>query len=252
MTLPHLVLVHLQVDKYLLALKRSTGMKREISLELGPAQKRVLADEVADILRTAILDGRLTPEQQILEEQVAHMMRVSRGPVREALARLEQEGLVYKLRNRGTFVARLSRADVEEVYTLRRSLELLALEYFMKNASADDVARLEEIFGKISQNVGGDISPKEAADLDIQFHETLVRGARHQRLLEAWLNLREQVRIVLVSRNVANEDFRDLFLDQHRDVLKAVCDRDLERAIGLLANHMDLGYIRLIRTYNTH
>jgi DNA-binding GntR family transcriptional regulator len=240
------------VDKYLLALKRSTGMKREISLELGPAQKRVLADEVADILRTAILDGRLTPEQQILEEQVAHMMRVSRGPVREALARLEQEGLVYKLRNRGTFVARLSRADVEEVYTLRRSLELLALEYFMKNASADDVARLEEIFGKISQNVGGDISPKEAADLDIQFHETLVRGARHQRLLEAWLNLREQVRIVLVSRNLANEDFRDLFLDQHRDVLKAVCDRDLERAIGLLANHMDLGYIRLIRTYNTH
>lgn len=240
------------MDKYLLALKRSTGMKREISLELGPAQKRVLADEVADILRTAILDGRLTPEQQILEEQVAHMMRVSRGPVREALARLEQEGLVYKLRNRGTFVARLSRADVEEVYTLRRSLELLALEYFMKNASADDVARLEEIFGKISQNVGGDVSPKEAADLDIQFHETLVRGARHQRLLEAWLNLREQVRIVLVSRNLANEDFRDLFLDQHRDVLKAVCDRDLERAIGLLANHMDLGYIRLIRTYNTH
>jgi GntR family transcriptional regulator of gluconate operon len=141
---------------------------------------------------------------------------------------------------------------VEEVYTLRRSLELLAVEYFMKNASADDVARLEEIFGKISQNVGGNISPKEAADLDIQFHETLVRGARHQRLLEAWLNLREQVRIVLLSRNVANEDFRDLFLDQHRDVLKAVCDRDLARAIGLLANHMDLGYIRLIRTYNAH
>jgi DNA-binding GntR family transcriptional regulator len=227
-------------------------MKREISLELGPAQKRVLADEVADILRTAILDGRLAPEQQILEEQVAHMMRVSRGPVREALARLEQEGLVYKLRNRGTFVARLSRADVEEVYTLRRSLELLALEYFMKNASEDDVARLEDIFGKISQNVGRNISPKEAADLDIQFHETLVRGARHQRLLEAWLNLREQVRIVLLSRNVANEDFRDLFLDQHRDVLKAVYNRDLARAIGLLANHIDLGYIRLIRTYNAH
>jgi DNA-binding GntR family transcriptional regulator len=227
-------------------------MKRELSLDLGPAQKRVLADEVADILRTAILDGRLTPEQQILEAQVAHMMRVSRGPVREALTRLEQEGLVYKLRNRGTFVARLSREDVEEVYTLRRSLELLALEYFMKNATVGDIARLEEIMGRISQDAGGGLSPKEAADLDIQFHETLVRGARHQRLLEAWLNLREQVRIVLLSRNVANEDFRDLFLDQHRDVLKAVCDRDLERAIGLLANHMDMGYVRLISTYNAH
>lgn len=227
-------------------------MKTEIALELGPAQKRVLADEVVDILRSAILDGRLAPEQQILEAQVARMMGVSRGPVREALARLEQEGLVYKLRNRGTFVARLSRSDVEEVYTLRRSLELLAVEYFMKNATADDIARLEGVVERISQAAGRDISPKEAVDLDIQFHETLVRGARHQRLLEAWLNLREQVRVVLLSRNVANGDFRDLLPGQHLEVLKAMRDRDLTRAISLLSEHMNLGYIRLIRTYGEH
>ena len=125
--------------------------KMETSLRLAPAQKRVLADEVADVLRAAILDGRLEPEQQILESHVADMMQVSRGPVREALSRLEQEGLVYKVRNRGTFVARLSREDVEEVCSLRQALELLAVQYFLRNATLDDVARLEEIISTINK-----------------------------------------------------------------------------------------------------
>jgi DNA-binding GntR family transcriptional regulator len=224
----------------------------QMSLNLVPAQKRVLADEVADGLRAAILDGRLEPEQQIFEAQVADMMQVSRGPVREALARLEQEGLVFKLRNRGTFVARLSREDVEEVYSLRQTLELLAVQYFLKNAGPDDVAKLEEIVTKISQRAGRELTPKEAADLDILFHETLVRGARHQRLLESWLTLREQVRILLLSRNVANDDFRDLLLDDHRDVLRALCSGDREQAVNRLAKHMNMAYTRLTAVYQEH
>ena len=222
----------------------------ENSLKLAPARKRVLADEVADVLRAAILDGRLAPEQQILESHVADMMQVSRGPVREALARLEQEGLVYKLRNRGTFVARLSLEDVEEVYSLRRALERLAVESFVKKATPDDVAKLEEILSKISKRSGEDVTPKEAADLDIEFHEAVVRGARHQRLLEAWLKLREQVRILLLSRMVANQDYRSTMLDAHRDLLHALCDGDPERAVCLLIEHTNEAYIRLIKTYN--
>ncbi len=219
------------------------------ALNLAPAQKRVLADEVADVLRAAILDGQIAPEQQILEAQVAEMMGVSRGPVREALVRLEQEGLVYKLRNRGTFVARLSHEDVEEVYSLRQALELLAVRYFLKNATPDNIAQLERVVEKISQHAGSDITPKEAADLDIEFHETLVRAAGHQRLLEAWLNLREQVRILLLSRNVADEDFRDLLWRDHRDVLEALCNGDMERATNRLAEHMGMAYVRLSRLY---
>ena len=219
------------------------------ALNLAPAQKRVLADQVADVLRAAILDGQIAPEQQILEAQVAEMMRVSRGPVREALVRLEQEGLVYKLRNRGTFVARLSREDVEEVYSLRQALEFLAVRYFLKNATPDTIAQLERVVEKISRHAGRDITPKEAADLDIEFHETLVRAAGHQRLLEAWLNLREQVRILLLSRNVADKDFRDLLWDEHRDVLEALCDGDMERATNRLAEHMGMAYVRLSRLY---
>jgi len=88
---------------------------KNTSLEMVPGRRRVLADEVAEMLRAAILDGRPAPEQQIREERVATRMQISCGPVREALMRLEREGLVHKRSNRGAFVACLSLKDVEEI-----------------------------------------------------------------------------------------------------------------------------------------
>jgi DNA-binding GntR family transcriptional regulator len=220
-----------------------------MSLELGPAQKRVLADEVADVLRAAILDGRLAPGQAVREEQVAEKMQVSRGPVREALARLEREGLVYKKRNRGTFVARLSLKDVEEVFSLRQALESLAVQYFTRNGVPQDLTRLEAIVDRMSQCVASDASVQEVTDLDIQFHEWLVRSAGHQRLLEAWLNLREQFRIALLSRNIANQDYRDMLLDHHRILVEALRNGDAERTQRLAVEHIGKAYERLIRTY---
>jgi DNA-binding GntR family transcriptional regulator len=220
-----------------------------MSLELGPAQKRVLADEVADVLRAAILDGRLAPGQAVREEQVAEKMQVSRGPVREALARLEREGLVYKKRNRGTFVARLSLKDVEEVFSLRQALESLAVQYFTRNSVPQDLTHLEAIVDRMSQCVASDASVQEVTDLDIQFHEWLVRRAGHQRLLEAWLNLREQFRIALLSRNIANQDYRDMLLDHHRILVEALRNGDAERTQRLAVEHIGKAYERLIRTY---
>jgi DNA-binding GntR family transcriptional regulator len=218
-------------------------------LELGPARKRVLADEVADVVRAAILDGRLPPEQQIREEQVASQMQVSRGPVREALARLEREGLVYKMRNRGTFVARLSLQDVEEVFSLRNALEGLATQYFARNAAAADFARLEQTLDAMRRCMLPDASIQEVTDLDIEFHESIVRGARHRRLLEAWLNLREQSRVVLLSRNVANEDYRPLMYSEHHAILDALRAGEVDRMLDVTASHIDKAYVRLKRTY---
>jgi len=224
-------------------------MANEPSLSLAPALKRVLADEVVEELRSAILDGRLVPEQPILEARVAHMMQVSRGPVREALVRLEQEGLVFRIRNRRTFVARLSLKDVDEVHSLRRGLELLAVEYFIRNAAPGDIADLEAILERCSQPQGTEFTPKLAADLDIQFHETFMRACAHRRLFETWLNLREQVRVVLLSRNVANQDYRTIFLPHHRAFLDALRARDPERARAALDEHLTDTYLRLRAGY---
>src|SRR5262245_56805154 len=95
------------------------------TLPLTPAVKRSLADDVVDRLRDAIFRGRFKPGEPLREEQLAAMLDVSRGPVREALVQLEREGLVLVRRHRGATVARLSRGDLEDVYSLRLALERL-------------------------------------------------------------------------------------------------------------------------------
>ena len=226
-----------------------TETTAEASLQLEPAQKRVLADEVADVLRAAIMDGRLAPGQQIREEQVATRMQVSRGPVREALARLEREGLVYKHRNRGTYVARLLLPDVEEVFSLRSALEALATRYFATNATPADFDQLEAILNRMRPDADPDATVQELTDLDIRFHECIVRAAGHRRLLETWLTLREQFRIVLLSRNAANQDYRELLYSDHRAVLDALRSGDLTRMLERSAFHIHQAYVRLLQAY---
>ncbi len=218
-------------------------------LELVPAHKRVLADEVADVLRAVILDGRLAPGQQVREEHVAGRMQVSRGPVREALARLEREGLVYKIPNRGTFVARLSLKDAEEVFSLRKALESLAAYYFSRNATPADLATLEQIVAEMQHCAEPGVSVREVTDLDIRFHESVVRGAHHRRLLEAWLKLREQCRVMLLARNVANQDYRELMYSEHRAMLDASRAGDVEQMQDISVRHIGMTYARLMRTY---
>ena len=96
---------------------------------LAPTIKRSLADEIADRLRNAILCGQLAPEEPLREAALSELMGVSRGPVREALSRIEREGLAVVTPTGRTYVARLSRHDLDEVFSLRKALEQLAIEH---------------------------------------------------------------------------------------------------------------------------
>ena len=107
---------------------------------LSPTIKRSLAAEVAERLRNAILSGQLEPEEPLREAALSELMGVSRGPIREALNHLEREGLVMVTPTGRTYVARLSRTDFDEVFSLRRALERLAIEYACQRATPEDIA----------------------------------------------------------------------------------------------------------------
>src|SRR5690349_583332 len=174
---------------------------------LTPAVKRSLADDVADRLRDAIFHGRFKPGEPLREEQLAVMLDVSRGPVREALVQLEREGLVIVRRHRGATVARLSRGDLEEVYSLRLALERLAVQRAARYATEQDFAALEAVLADFDIALSHGPSEKEVAKLDVHFHDLIYQAARHQRLYDCWANLKSQIYILLLSRNVANPDF---------------------------------------------
>ena len=110
----------------------------QIIPRLTTAKRRVLADEVTDDLREAIVTHEFKPGQKLSEDLLAVQLGVSRGPVREALMRLASEGLVTIERHRGAKVASWDRTDIEEIYSMRSVLETLAIEWACKNATAVD------------------------------------------------------------------------------------------------------------------
>ena len=213
---------------------------------LSAPLNRGLASDVAGRLRTAIVHGHFAPGERLREEALARTLDVSRGPIREALSQLEREGLVVIQRNRGTFVARLTREDAEEIYSLRLVLERLATERAIRYGTPEQFAEMQAIVDTMDVCTERGITEQEAAELDVQFHELLYRASAHRRLHEGWVNLRRQIHILLLSRNVANADFRVLTGSAHRIILDALRARDGEAARGLIDDHLRGSYERVI------
>jgi DNA-binding GntR family transcriptional regulator len=216
---------------------------------LTPTVKRSLADDVVDRLRDAIFHGSFKPGEALREEQLAAMLDVSRGPVREALVQLEREGLVLVRRHRGASVARLSRTDLEDVYSLRLALERLAMQRAVRYVTDEDFLAMEAVLTAFDTALDHAPSVKEVAELDVRFHDLIYRAARHQRLYDCWANLKSQIYIFLLSRNVADPDFREITVRAHADLLDTLRTRDEARAIAAIEEHLRGSYDRVVRGY---
>lgn len=218
---------------------------RTPSLSLAPPAKRILGQEVADRLREAIIRGQFAAGDYLREEQLASVLDVSRGPVREALALLERENLVAVRRNRGTVVVGLTVTDLEEVFSLRMAVERLAVEWATRNRTEKDLEAAEKVLAEFVEALKGPITEREAADLDVRFHDAVFQAAHHRRLSASWSAMRAQVQVFLLRRNIANQDWRSQMADGHRAILKAIADRDAAAAAELIESHLDAAYQRL-------
>lgn len=213
---------------------------------LGPARRRVLADDVTDSLRLAIVSHELEPGQRMREDELATEMKVSRGPVREALVRLEGEGLVVLERHRGARVASLSLEDIEQIYGLRRVLERLAVEWACKKATDEDFGRMEaplQEFGALTKKKR---TPAMAAELDIRFHDALFLAAHNARLYRAWEGLRSQIYSFLHTRMALRQDYQDLWVPDHRNLLELVRHGQRAEGVKAISQHVDRAYRRLV------
>lgn len=199
---------------------------------------------VAERLRQAILHGHFAPGEQLREEVLASAMDVSRGPIRDAFSILEREGLIIIRRNRGAFVAQLSREDLEEVFSLRVVLERLAIQLFIRRAGPRYYDELQRIVDTMAARFEQGITEQEAAELDIRFHETIFQGSQHQRLLKCWFSLRHQIHILLLSRNVAHPSFgkNDVTVAGHRTLLALLRAKDEAAALETIEMHIRYAY----------
>jgi DNA-binding GntR family transcriptional regulator len=149
-------------------------------------------------LRKAIHAGKLRPRQRIIEEDLAQELKVSRGPVREALLRLERDGLVVTTSRRGTFIRDISLAEIGVIFRMRAKLEGLCVRYMRENSSIDAADLLEKALKKLKAAAAKN-SEEQFFHADMELHRTIWKAA-NQPLLYRTLNLLMNPYIFIIAR----------------------------------------------------
>ena len=181
---------------------------------------RPTAQLIADQLREQIVQGIFRPGEQINESVLAGQLRSSRGPIREALQRLSQEGILVSHRNRGVFVIELSDADIREIYAVRQAVESTAANALLdggREQLKDTCQALEAIIGDMTKQVA--VSDwQEIARLDMRFHTALVAGAGNTRLIRIYQTLVAESRMCILNLDNAYPRI-DVLVEEHQNLL---------------------------------
>ncbi len=154
-----------------------------------------LAKQVVREVRLQIFSGTLKPGERVVESEIATAMGISRGPVREALAELEKEGLVITSPRKGTYVKSFELKDIEEIYTLRALLEGFAVSLALDRFQEQDLAYLRDLLDQIVE-MAEKKDVIEVSRLNMQFHKKIMELSDHKRLYDTWQSLLAQTQML--------------------------------------------------------
>ena len=204
-----------------------------------------LRDVVFNTLRQAILKGELAPGERLMEIQLAEKLGVSRTPIREAIRKLELEGLVLMIPRRGAEGAKISEKSLKDVLEVRRSLEELAIELTCQRMTESDLQELEKAQKAFEAAVQkGDAM--EIAETDEAYHDVIYNCTRNTRLVQIINNLREQMYRFRLEY-IKDEDKRQILLLEHRKILAALRNRRVAEARAAVREHIDNQEITVLR-----
>lgn len=198
-------------------------------LDLPALARSSLADSTAEILRERIIQGVFAPGTRLVEVDIARRLGTSRAPVREALAMLRAEGLAYEEPGRGSFVAKLSRDEVEEVYELRAALESAAARLVIDRGDPADVAALDRVLATMRRTVAAK-DRRAFIDADLALHGELCKRSGNRRLYRTW---ETQIGLLRVLIGLETTDLMlaaSTLIDEHAHLVDEVRKGDAGRA----------------------
>ena len=209
-----------------------------VSMSLAPATESKPIREVAyETLKQAIVTGEIPAGSRIVETEYAERMHISRTPLREALRKLERDGLGAYVVRRGVVVRAFAIADVEEIYTIRNALEMLTLPAIVKNATDEDIQGLRRQLHEMDAfDEAGDIealSPRARA-----FHTSLTRLSGMNRILRV-IEGQDQYITRFSALSIARETRRRAAHQEHHQLVDFVERRDLESFEKLMRKHIE-------------
>ncbi|WP_018155433.1 GntR family transcriptional regulator [Demetria terragena] len=213
--------------------------------ELQPLAQETTASRVASTVREAIALGHIAPGQQLGEVELARQLGVSRGPLREGLQRLTQEGILIARRNRGLFVIDMTPERVRDVYTARQAVERGAADEVHARGDARSTgSALLSVVEQMERATQG-TDDQQVTDADLAFHELLVERSHSSRLIWMHRTLITETRMCL-NALVPTYASNAARVTEHRAIADAFAAGDLVQTDRLLVAHMRDGVDRLL------
>lgn len=204
-----------------------------------------LRDVVFQTLRQAILTGEFAPGERLMEIALADRLGVSRTPVREAIRKLELEGLVVMIPRRGAEVARITEKDLRNVLEVRCALEELSASLACERITDEEKEQLRVALDDFEKAVQSkDIS--EIVEKDIEFHDVIFNASKNDRLIQILNNLREQMYRYRMEYT-KDKEYHNVLIQEHREIYEAMKNQDKEKVMNALKEHIYHQELNVIR-----
>ena len=197
-----------------------------------------LRDVVFNTLRQAILKGELKPGERLMEIQLANKLGVSRTPVREAIRKLELEGLVLMIPRKGAEVAEITRQDMEDVLEVRTALEELAVKDACDHITDAQLSELKKASNEFKKALLEGKDLVTCADADMHFHDVILSATNNRRLIQMLNNLSEQMYRYRMEY-LKDERTHKTLIEEHDAIRRALKKHDKVKAGAAIRVHID-------------
>lgn len=208
---------------------------------LVPHDKKLisLSEQVYEFLRVAIIRAELKPGEKLVEMDIAAQMGTSQGPVREALQRLERDGLVERRARSATFVSNIAVDQVYELFAIRSSIEVFAIRRTANLITDAQCCQLEGLVQHMVKAANERVLFM-LTEYDMQFHRHLVEWSQNTGLLRAWLPLSNQLQRFIVQSHLEHyPDFVEIAV-RHQPIIDKLRDHDADGAAHVIQEHIML------------
>lgn len=208
-----------------------------------------LRDVVFNTLRQAILRGELKPGVRLMEIQLANKLGVSRTPIREALRKLELEGLVNMVPRKGAEVADITEKSLRDVLEVRKALEELSVQLACEKITEEEIEELKRAAERFKDTLD-DQDVTKIAEADVAFHDIIYTATDNQKLILLLNNLREQMYRYRVEYLKKEEAYPQL-IAEHEELIDNISKRNKEEATRIMCEHIDNQVATVINVIHT-
>ena len=212
---------------------------------MGKLDYRTLRENVADEIRMKILNGDMKPGDKIVEQELASEFGISRGPVREALRQLEQEGMVEYSRNVGCSVRHVGMDDIYEIYYMRANYEMMAVRLHNGPFPQENLEKMEHILSQMKMLHKDEY--RKVFELDNEFHEAILDLVSFKRLKKAWEDLSYGNIVTGYNMDVDREQVIKRQYIIHEKLLDACKNGSPAQVEQSIADHYLVGVEKLIQ-----